>query len=306
MAERRRRVGPRHARRRTPQPRPRRLVERPVQILASARRTECRGEPARSQRAGETPSVSASARGRSRDPARGPVARPGGRRPAAHRAVHRRPDAHGRRGGGESAGALRRRSGHRQDLPRRAAGPALGRGRLAGRPGLPLPLAEAPSGLTALDAGADGLADRRRAPRLPPGRTGTLRCADRRRRAGPVRDGLHRNFGWRSGRWTGSGALVLVPRPEQPVADPALRPAREGAPGIARPRADAAANQLPQHPDHPGMDPRTPSAPTSASTGPEPVPPSAGNTRPPGANPPSGLPARSPSWWTREGSPPAR
>ena len=46
---------------------------------------------------------------------------------------------------------------------------------------------------------------------------------------------------------------------------------------------------------------RTPSAPTSAHTGPEPAPPSACRTRPPGGSPPNGSRARSSSWWTWEG-----
>ena len=175
--------------------------------------------------------------------------RSGGGRAAARGALHRRPDAHGGRGRGEPAGALRRRRGNREDVPCREAGPALGRSRTGGRPGMPVSLAPALPRVDAFDARTDRIADRR--VRLDCRRAGLerfdalivdegqdlfeMRCLE------TVDSVLAGGLECRS--------MVLVPRSEQPVADASFRTgrAKEYLESLD-PRADAVANQLPQHP----------------------------------------------------------
>ena len=68
------------------------------------------------------------------------------------------------RGRGQSTGALRGRRRHRQDIPRRTTGAALGRSRPAGGSGMSVSLVAALPRVPASHARTDGIAHRRRSP----------------------------------------------------------------------------------------------------------------------------------------------
>ena len=119
-------------------------------------------------------------------------------------------------------------AGTGQNVPGRKTRSALDRIRHASGLDMPISVASPPSRVAASYTPPDSVADWQRPSRLPSNRAELLRCVDRRRRAGLVRDGVFggagRSPGWRTEDWP----LVLVSGSQQPSVDRGGRQGRQG------------------------------------------------------------------------------